>query len=226
MTVLVAYASAHGSTRTVAERVAARLGRHGLDVELAALDAVPDVGPYRAVVLGSAVHNGAWLPEAVDCVRRQRASLFARPVWMFSVGMAAALPGRCGDWPRAPNRLGSPAPSKPLSHAAIAASPASSGESTSTEKGGSSSGCWAAATATSATGTRSTCGPTGSRRRSPSDPLSATRRIRAAVSVPRTTGRHAGVRGTGRPPSRQLSRPGYSGVSARWHTGHDAWRAR
>lgn len=92
MTVLVAYASAHGSTRTVAERVAARLGLHGLDVELAALDALPDVGPYRAVVLGSAVHNGAWLPEAVDCVRRQRASLFARPVWMFSVGMAAALP--------------------------------------------------------------------------------------------------------------------------------------
>ncbi|WP_338702880.1 flavodoxin domain-containing protein [Streptomyces sp. Q6] len=92
MTVLIAYASVHGSTRSLAERIAERLTRRGFDVTVTPLGAAPDVTPPRAVVLGSAVHDGAWLPEAAGYVRERRAQLFATPVWMFSVGMAAALP--------------------------------------------------------------------------------------------------------------------------------------
>ncbi|MBO1333028.1 flavodoxin domain-containing protein [Streptomyces sp. VRA16 Mangrove soil] len=92
MPVLVAYASAHGSTREVAEHIAARLGRRGLDAVTAPLDTDPDPCPWQAVVLGSAVHDGAWLPPAEAYVRRRGAALRGRPVWMFSVGMSAALP--------------------------------------------------------------------------------------------------------------------------------------
>ncbi|MFZ3573018.1 flavodoxin domain-containing protein [Streptomyces sp. BH097] len=93
MTALVAYASAHGSTRTVAECIAARLSGRGLEVVVAPLGPDPELAPYRGVVLGSAVHSGAWLPEAAAYVRRRHEALTARQVWLFSVGMAAALPG-------------------------------------------------------------------------------------------------------------------------------------
>jgi menaquinone-dependent protoporphyrinogen oxidase len=93
MVVLVGYASEHGSTRGIAERVAARLGEHGSRVEVLSLDQVRDVGGYDAVVLGSAIHNQAWLPQATQFVRRNLGALAGRPLWLFSVGMPDALPG-------------------------------------------------------------------------------------------------------------------------------------
>jgi menaquinone-dependent protoporphyrinogen oxidase len=93
MVVLVGYASEHGSTRGIAERVAARLGEHGSRVDVLPLDRVQDVGGYDAVVLGSAIHDRAWLPRATQFVRRNLGALAGRPVWLFSVGMPDALPG-------------------------------------------------------------------------------------------------------------------------------------
>ncbi|URN11515.1 flavodoxin domain-containing protein [Streptomyces radiopugnans] len=72
MTVLVGYASAHGSTREIAERIAARLAERGVEAETASLDAVGDAGGYDAYVLGSAVHGMAWLPEATGFVHTHR----------------------------------------------------------------------------------------------------------------------------------------------------------
>lgn len=86
--VLVGYASEHGSTRTVAERIGARLG-----ADVRSLDEVEDPGAYEAFVLGSAVHGQAWLPEAAAFVRANREMLAGRPVWVFSVGMPGALRG-------------------------------------------------------------------------------------------------------------------------------------
>ena len=56
--VLVAYATAHGSTRGVAERLAAGLGGHGNRVELQPVDRVEALDAYDAVVFGSPVYNG------------------------------------------------------------------------------------------------------------------------------------------------------------------------
>lgn len=85
MDVLVGYMSSHGSTRGVAERIAARLGEQGYRVELRPLDQAGDAGGGDAAVLGSAIHNGEWLPPAAEFVRRNRNVLAERPVWLFSV---------------------------------------------------------------------------------------------------------------------------------------------
>lgn len=91
MFVLVGYASEHGSTRGVAERIANRLGEHGHRVELLSLDQVQDPAGYEAAVLGSAIHDQAWLPRATQFICRNRDALARRPVWLFSVGMPGAL---------------------------------------------------------------------------------------------------------------------------------------
>jgi len=94
MQVLVGYASAHGSTRQIAERIGSRIGRSGATVRVAPVDDLHDLEAYDAVVLGSAIHNGAWLPGATEAVRAHAEVLAAKPVWLFSVGMVAALPRR------------------------------------------------------------------------------------------------------------------------------------
>jgi len=89
--VLIAYATAHGSTRGVAKRVAATLESAGLTIELASVDQVGDTSGFNAFVLGSALHNQAWLREAEDFVVTTREELARQPVWLFSVGMPDAL---------------------------------------------------------------------------------------------------------------------------------------
>ena len=66
--VLVAYATKHGATAGIAEKIGEVLRESGLacDVKLAA--AVDDLTPYQAVVLGSAVYMGAWRKEAASVV--------------------------------------------------------------------------------------------------------------------------------------------------------------
>ncbi|MCZ7414610.1 MULTISPECIES: flavodoxin domain-containing protein [unclassified Streptomyces] len=92
-TVLVGYASAHGSTRSIAERVAAGLREAPAEADLRPLGEVADVHTYDAFVIGSAVHDMAWLPEALAFTRRHRPALRTRPLWIFSVGAPAALRG-------------------------------------------------------------------------------------------------------------------------------------
>jgi menaquinone-dependent protoporphyrinogen oxidase len=85
MVVLVAYATDHGSTRSIAVRIADRLRQRGVDARACAVGDAPDVSSYEAVVLGSAIHGGKWLPEARQFADRNAAPLRDRPVWLFSV---------------------------------------------------------------------------------------------------------------------------------------------
>jgi len=84
--VLVAYASAHGSTRGIAERIAARLSDRGARVEVRSVEEVEDIDPYETVIVGSAVYGQSWLPNATAFLQRHRYALAARRVWLFSVG--------------------------------------------------------------------------------------------------------------------------------------------
>ncbi|MGW6316571.1 MULTISPECIES: flavodoxin domain-containing protein [unclassified Streptomyces] len=93
MNVLVGYATAHGSTREIAERLAAELSEAGLTAEARAMETVDDADAYGAFVLGSAVHGQTWLAEAKDFLGTNGDILGLRPVWIFSVGMPDALRG-------------------------------------------------------------------------------------------------------------------------------------
>ena len=43
---------------------------------------------YRAVIIGSAVHRGHWLPEALDFVKANQLALNRLPVALFAVHIA------------------------------------------------------------------------------------------------------------------------------------------
>ncbi len=86
MIVLVAYASRHGSTAGIAERIAAGLRTAGLDAEARSVKDVRDVARYDAFVIGGAAYMFHWLKETTAFVKRNRAALAGRPVWLFSSG--------------------------------------------------------------------------------------------------------------------------------------------
>jgi menaquinone-dependent protoporphyrinogen oxidase len=85
VSVLVAYATRYGATRGVAERIAARLREAGHRVEVRQAGQAQDLGSTDAVVLGSGVFDGRWLPDLDGFIDRNADALRERPVWLFSV---------------------------------------------------------------------------------------------------------------------------------------------
>lgn len=81
MRILVGYASAHGSTAEIAHRIAGALQHPGWTVDVVEVQKIADPGAYDAVVLGSAIHDQEWLPEATEFVHHHQDVLRARPVW-------------------------------------------------------------------------------------------------------------------------------------------------
>jgi menaquinone-dependent protoporphyrinogen oxidase len=86
MSILVTYATRHGSTRGIAERIAERLHAHGLDAEVRPAAEVRDASRYDAFVVGGAAYMFHWLKDATTFVKRNRALLAQRPTWLFSSG--------------------------------------------------------------------------------------------------------------------------------------------
>jgi menaquinone-dependent protoporphyrinogen oxidase len=84
-TILVAYATRAGSTYEIAERVAEVLRTQGAAVEVKPVSAVHELQSYSAVVVGSAIRMGHWLPEAVGFVRTNREALSRIPSAYFVV---------------------------------------------------------------------------------------------------------------------------------------------
>ena len=92
MHVLVAFASRHGATQGIAERIAETLRRSGMDADARPAASVRTLDGYDAFVIGSAAYMFHWLKDASDLVRRQRAILRTKPVWLFSSGPTGAEP--------------------------------------------------------------------------------------------------------------------------------------
>ena len=92
MHVLVAYASRHGATRGIAERIAETLLAAGLDTEVRPASTVKDLRGYDAFVIGSATYMFHWLKEAKGLVQHNRSVLADKPVWLFSSGPLGTEP--------------------------------------------------------------------------------------------------------------------------------------
>ena len=74
MKILIAYASKHGSTREVADVIAAELEPSGLEVEVRPARAVEDPGAYDAVVLGAPLYMGRWHGDALSFLEPRSSS--------------------------------------------------------------------------------------------------------------------------------------------------------
>ncbi|MBU2548427.1 MAG: flavodoxin domain-containing protein [Proteobacteria bacterium] len=81
--ILLAYASRCGSTTEVASTIGRVLNEQGAAVHVRPLEDLDDVSSYRAVVIGSAIRMGKWLPEASDFVKAHYGRLARIPVACF-----------------------------------------------------------------------------------------------------------------------------------------------
>ncbi|HEY5554232.1 MAG TPA: flavodoxin domain-containing protein [Cellulomonas sp.] len=88
MRILVTVASRHGATKEIGTAIAAVLSAAGHSVDELDPTLVTGVSRYDAVVLGSAVYTAHWLPAARDLAVQFADELAARPVWLFSSGLA------------------------------------------------------------------------------------------------------------------------------------------
>jgi len=92
MHVLVAYESRHGATEGIAERIAETLRAAGLEAEARPAASVKSLAGFDAFVIGSAAYMFHWEKDAAELVRRNRAVLAGKPVWLFSSGPLGTEP--------------------------------------------------------------------------------------------------------------------------------------
>jgi menaquinone-dependent protoporphyrinogen oxidase len=83
--ILVTYATRAGSTGEVATAIGKALTERGFAVDVTPIEEKPPVDGYQAVLIGSAVRMGQWLPEAVNYIKTHQGALNALPVALFTV---------------------------------------------------------------------------------------------------------------------------------------------
>jgi menaquinone-dependent protoporphyrinogen oxidase len=88
--VLVAYATRKGSTREVAEAIAAQLETDGVRTVVQPARARVDVRTFDGVVLGGALYTGRWHHDARRFLRRNRRMLRTLPVAVYGMGPSTA----------------------------------------------------------------------------------------------------------------------------------------
>ena len=91
MKVQVVYASRHGGTAGIAQRIAEILRSEGADVTIADAADEPDAIGFDAYVIGSGVQIGKWHKEGTEYLERNQATLAMQPVWLFSSGPLTGL---------------------------------------------------------------------------------------------------------------------------------------
>jgi menaquinone-dependent protoporphyrinogen oxidase len=85
-TVLVAYATKHGSTREVADAIAETLRAHGDSADVRPAAEVASLEGYDGIVLGGSIYMGRWHSDARAFLERHATALAARPFGVFGMG--------------------------------------------------------------------------------------------------------------------------------------------
>jgi menaquinone-dependent protoporphyrinogen oxidase len=83
--ILVTYAGRTGSTAEVAKIISDLLTSRGFVISLKSVKEKPSIEGYRAVVLGSAIRMGGWLPEMLEFIRTNQMALNQTPTAIFTV---------------------------------------------------------------------------------------------------------------------------------------------
>ena len=84
---LVTYATRAGSTVEVAAAIGEVIAARGFEVDIKPVKEKPSLDGYQAVLVGSAIRMGNWLPEAVEFVKKNQEALNQMPVALFTVHM-------------------------------------------------------------------------------------------------------------------------------------------
>jgi menaquinone-dependent protoporphyrinogen oxidase len=87
---LIAYGTAAGSTAEVAEAIGEEMRQSGVAVDVQPVEAVRELAPYDAVVIGSAVRIFHLLPSTRKFIRKFKKALKAKPLAYFLVCMTMA----------------------------------------------------------------------------------------------------------------------------------------
>jgi menaquinone-dependent protoporphyrinogen oxidase len=85
--ILVTYATRAGSTAEIAAAIGKSLSERGFTVDVKPVKDKPSLNGYQAVIMGSAIRMGNWLPEALDFVKANQSTLKALPVALYTVHM-------------------------------------------------------------------------------------------------------------------------------------------
>lgn len=90
--ILVIYASTHGHTGKIAERIAGAIRSEGFEVDLRDVAKGKDADPasHDATVVGASLHSGRHQDEMVSWIEAHREALEACPSAFFSVSLTAA----------------------------------------------------------------------------------------------------------------------------------------
>lgn len=83
--ILVTYATRTGSTVGVAAAIGEELGKRGFSVDVSPVSENPALEGYAAVLMGSAINGGQWLPEALAYVEQHREALQEKVLAVFCV---------------------------------------------------------------------------------------------------------------------------------------------
>lgn len=95
--VLVAYGTRYGSTREVAETVAATLGAQGIDTDVRQAKEVRSLNGFDAVVVGTPLYMGALHKDVRALLDKNRAVLEQTPFALFALGPIKAGDGLDGS---------------------------------------------------------------------------------------------------------------------------------
>ena len=91
--ILVAFATRYGSTKEVAEAVAATLSEQGLAAKVRPAREVRSLDGYGAVVLGAPLYMGSLLKDARSFLERNQSALHETPLAVFVLGPISAAEG-------------------------------------------------------------------------------------------------------------------------------------
>lgn len=88
--ILVTYATKAGSTAEIAAKIGEHISARGFSVDVINVKSKPDPKEYQAVILGSCIRMGGWLPEMLDYIKANQFELNSPQAALFTVHMLNA----------------------------------------------------------------------------------------------------------------------------------------